>query len=271
MSVPMLQGYSCPITTRTNLIQPYDIPRFVGEIIRQLHEISIWTTKCAHVLNTQSIPPTHIVSPVPSTLMTEMELIKKNLNVVEKQQANKLVSEIAYLQCALRCEADEKLLAFEHFVENKLQQCVYEQTMRLEERQKQIENRMQSVEEMCLNMNNQTKKIYSRLDNLEETMETNSTNTSQMMLKLHTECINQGKLREKLEITLGNQMTHTRLHIQDALGLFKGSHEQLVQKVDAIKTELKDAIEHVRKNIIAHEKVLNRIGRGPVGFEDSSS
>ncbi|OQR99000.1 hypothetical protein ACHHYP_07340 [Achlya hypogyna] len=262
-----LEGYRCPIVVRTTMVQPYDIPRCVGEIIHQLHEIALWTTRCASHVNHPAVAPPAKV-PVATTLASEMELLKKSLTVVEKQQSNKLVTEIAYLQCALRSEADEKLTAFEHFVETRLGQCMHEHTLRLQAQQDELAAKMASVEAAMAAIRTDVTAMETRVANVEETLEANAATTSEMMLRAHNDCFAHAKQCNKAEVAIGNQLTQTRLQMQDAIANLKAQQWRYFRAITiAIRVELRDAVEHVRKSTQHHDKLLHRIARGAISFE----
>ncbi|KDO32887.1 hypothetical protein SPRG_02578 [Saprolegnia parasitica CBS 223.65] len=219
-----LEGYRCPIVVRTAHIQPYDMPRYVGEVISQLHELSQWTTKCATMLNQHH--PFHATPPmpkpsVPTTILSEVELLKRSLNVVEKQQSNKLVTEIAYLQCALRSEADEKMTAFEHFVETRLGQSIREHTHVLQMQQDAIATKMEAMAATMGLVRSEVDALQTRVGHVEEMLETNASVTSEALQRLHTEATHYAKQREKADLGIGNQLAQTRLHVQDAIGSLK--------------------------------------------------
>jgi len=112
-----MESYHCPLSFQLSnnhqIFSNGDITHILREITQQLHELSNWTTRCCTFLNErESTSMTHLLSTQlkqPSNVASEIELLKRNVQVIDKQYANKLVVEVAYMQCALRSEADEKI------------------------------------------------------------------------------------------------------------------------------------------------------------------
>ncbi|KAF0738806.1 hypothetical protein Ae201684_005417 [Aphanomyces euteiches] len=271
-----VEGYRCPITIRTTSIQPYDLPRFVSDIIAQLHEISHWTTRCCAVIN-QPAPLTaasvirSTITPkenrVPTTILTEMDLIKRNLTVVEKQQNTRLLSEIAYLQCALRSEAEEKMTDFEHFVEAKISQCVEEHTKQLRQQQAETAMLVSTMQDAWRSVQDEMLNLTQRLNKIQATIEMTTSRTVDVVSQLKEHLTESSKLHEKTEFALGNQVSQTRLQLQEMSMGIKSAQDQLNTRVDIIRNEVKYSVDQVRSQLQHHARVLNRVSRGSNLFE----
>ncbi|RHY79088.1 hypothetical protein DYB30_003879 [Aphanomyces astaci] len=259
-----VEGYRCPITMRTTTIQPYDVPRFVSDIISQLHEIGHWTTRCCAVLNhtTPSSSTPAIISStvtprdarVPTTILTEMDLIKRNLNVVEKQHNTRLMSEIAYLQCALRSEAEEKMSDFERYVETKINQCVEEVHHTKKVRQEQMETSIAlgNLQDGWRSLQSDVASLTQQLQKMQSTMEMAASRSVEMISTLHDQLKESSKLRDKHETSLGNQLITV---------------DQLTTRVDMARNEAKYAMDQLKLQIQQHARTLNRMAKGANLFE----
>ncbi|KAF0701127.1 Aste57867_8350 [Aphanomyces stellatus] len=271
-----IEAYRCPITIRTTSIQPYDLPRFVSDIIGQLHEISHWTTRCCTSINHsspstgQSVISSTVVpkdARVPTTILTEMDLIKRNLTVVEKQQNTRLLSEIAYLQCALRSEAEEKMTDFERYVEAKISQSVDENTKQLKQQQLETALAVSNMQDACRGIQVEMHNLTQRLNKMHTMLETTASRTVETMAELQGQFIESTKMREKNEATLGNHMSQTRMHLQEANASVKATFDQLQARVDIIRNEVKYTIDQLKAQMQQHAKAMNRFARGSNLFE----
>ncbi|ETW08611.1 hypothetical protein, variant [Aphanomyces invadans] len=271
-----VEGYRCPITMRTTTIQPYDVPRFVSDIISQLHEIGHWTTRCCAVLNhttpsatvpviSSTITPRE--SRVSTTLLTEMDLIKRNLNVVEKQHNTRLMSEIAYLQCALRSEAEEKMTDFESYVEAKINQCIDEHTKKVRQDQVETSIALSAMQDHWMSLQTDVSALTQQIHKVQTTMEMTANRTVEMMASLHEQLKESSKLRDKHELNLGNQLTQVKLQLHESNMGCKTSVDQLTARVDIIRSEVKFAIDQLKMQIQQHARALNRVSKGSNLFE----
>ncbi|ETV89344.1 hypothetical protein, variant 2 [Aphanomyces astaci] len=272
-----VEGYRCPITMRTTTIQPYDVPRFVSDIISQLHEIGHWTTRCCAVLNhtTPSSSTPAIISStvtprdarVPTTILTEMDLIKRNLNVVEKQHNTRLMSEIAYLQCALRSEAEEKMTDFERYVETKINQCVEEHTKKVRQEQMETSIALGNLQDGWRSMQSDVASLTQQLQKMQSTMEMAASRSVEMISTLHDQLKESSKLRDKHETSLGNQLSHVKLQLQESSQATKITVDQLTTRVDMARNEAKYAMDQLKLQIQQHARTLNRVAKGSNLFE----
>ncbi|RHY27997.1 hypothetical protein DYB32_006339 [Aphanomyces invadans] len=198
-----------------------------------------------------------------------MDLIKRNLNVVEKQHNTRLMSEIAYLQCALRSEAEEKMTDFESYVEAKINQCIDEVRanvlLRVEPsqgsgqhtkkvRQDQVETSiaLSAMQDHWMSLQTDVSALTQQIHKVQTTMEMTANRTVEMMASLHEQLKESSKLRDKHELNLGNQLT---------------SVDQLTARVDIIRSEVKFAIDQLKMQIQQHARALNRVSKGSNLFE----
>ncbi|KAG9416401.1 hypothetical protein AC1031_000805 [Aphanomyces cochlioides] len=123
-----------------------------------------------------------------------------------------------------------------------------------------MQDAWRSVQDEMLN-------LTQRLNKIQATIEMTASRTIVVVSQLKEQLTESSKLHEKAEFALGNQVSQTRLQLQEMSMGIKSAQDQLNARVDIIRNEVKYSVDQVRSQLQHHARVLNRVSRGSNLFE----